>query len=94
MDFVHGLGCIPLYQSTLRISIMGKALAQLFALFTTAFGSIEKLFVTLDNVAQVGVEYSELYVDQSRHVRAIQRAELDKEIASIAETTSKKVIAA
>jgi hypothetical protein len=63
---------------------MGKALAQLFAMFSTAFGSVEKLFIVLDNVAKVGVEYSELYVDQSRHVRTIQRAELDKEIAALA----------
>ena len=67
---------------------MGKALAQLFAFFTTLFGSLERTAKIIDNLATVGEEMSQLYVDQSRHDRSKQRLLLDKELNLLSAPTS------
>lgn len=60
---------------------MGKALAQLFAFFTTLFTALERSAKIIDNIATVGEEMSLIYVEQSRHDRAKQAQLLSKELA-------------
>lgn len=61
---------------------MGKAIAQLFSMFTTLFMACESMAKTILNVATVGEEMSAQYVDQSRHDRAKQLAQLEADLAS------------
>jgi len=59
---------------------MGKALAQLFAMFTTLFMALESMAKTILNIATVGEEMSASYVDQSRIDRAKQQLTLNREL--------------
>lgn len=68
---------------------MGKALAQLFTFFTTLFTALERGAKIIDNIATVGEEMSAAYVDQSRHDRAKQAAQLEASLSG-----STKAIAA
>jgi hypothetical protein len=61
---------------------MGKALAQLFAMFTTLFTALERGARIVDNIATVGEEMSGIYVAQSRHDRAKQQLLLDRDLAA------------
>ena len=65
---------------------MGKALAQLFAMFTTLFSAMEKGAKTIDNIFTVGEEMSAAYVDQSRHDRAKQMVLLNRDLAATSAT--------
>lgn len=60
---------------------MGKALAQLFSLFTTLFIALEKGAKTLENITGVGEMRSRMYYDEAAHDVAKQRILLDKELA-------------
>lgn len=61
---------------------MGKAIGQLFAFFTTLFTALERGARIIDNITTVGEEMSKAYVDQSRHDRAKQLAQLEAELTS------------
>lgn len=59
---------------------MFSMLAQFFRMFERLFAAGEKTAGAIDNLATVGLEMSQAYVDQSRYERQIQNVQLRKDL--------------
>jgi hypothetical protein len=61
---------------------MFSMFAKLFKMFETLFSAGEKCAASLDNLATVGLEMSQGYVDKTRAENKIQKIQLNQEIAA------------
>jgi hypothetical protein len=62
---------------------MGRMLAQLWLMLSTFFTAGERIAKTVDNLAKVGEEMSESYLEETRVERAAKIAKLRAENAKL-----------
>lgn len=62
---------------------MFKMLNDFFTMFSTLFGAGNKVAMSLDNLASVGVTKSEVFKEKTEAELAVQRIELAKQLKDV-----------